>query len=104
MRADALLARWGVLAIVITRPVPLLLETTALLPGASGVGWSRTAGAALLGSLPAAVLYALAGAAAADAVSTPLVFALVLALAAATWLLGAVTGSRPSHEPRQGVT
>lgn len=102
-RADALLARWGTLAIVVTRPVPLLAETTVLLAGASGVGWARTAGAAVVGSLPAAVLYALAGAAAADVASTPVVFAFVLALAAATWLAGAVTGRRRSHEPTGGV-
>lgn len=102
-RADALLARWGTLAIVVTRPVPLLAETTVLLAGASGVGWARTAAAAALGSLPAAVLYALAGAAAADVASTPVVFGLVLMLAAATWLVGVVAGRRGSHEPNRGV-
>jgi uncharacterized membrane protein YdjX (TVP38/TMEM64 family) len=30
-RAEGLLARWGTLAIVVTRPVPLLAETTAIM-------------------------------------------------------------------------
>lgn len=34
-RADRLLSRWGVLAVVVTRPVPLLAETTVILAGAS---------------------------------------------------------------------
>lgn len=102
-RADALLARWGTLAIVVTRPVPLLAETTVLLAGASGLGWARTAAAAALGSLPAAVLYALAGAAATDVASAPVVFGVVLALAAATWFAGAMTGRRRSPKPTEGV-
>ena len=101
-RADALLARWGTLAIVVTRPVPLLAETTVLLAGASGLGWARTAGAAVLGSLPAALLYALAGATAADVAGAPAVFALVLLLAAVTWAVGAVAGTRRSG-PTEGV-
>jgi membrane protein DedA with SNARE-associated domain len=55
-RADALLARWGVLAVVVTRPVPLLAETTVILAGASPLGWRRTAAAALVGSAATAVL------------------------------------------------
>ncbi len=34
-RADRLLARWGTLAIIITRPVPLLAQTTAVMAGTS---------------------------------------------------------------------
>ncbi len=61
-RAGALLARWGVLAIVVSRPVPMLAETVAILAGASPLGWTQATLAALAGSFPAAVLYALAGA------------------------------------------
>jgi uncharacterized membrane protein YdjX (TVP38/TMEM64 family) len=63
-RAARLLSRWGVLGIVVTRPVPLLAETVAIMAGASPLGWLRTALAALVGSLPPALLYALTGAAA----------------------------------------
>jgi uncharacterized membrane protein YdjX (TVP38/TMEM64 family) len=99
-RADALLARWGVLAIVVTRPVPLLAETTVILAGASPLGWRRTAVAALVGSVPAAVLYALAGSVAAGLGNPVAVFALVLLLAGATWALGAA-GGRQVAPPTQ---
>ncbi len=61
-RADAFLARWGALAIVFSRPVPIAAETLALLAGASPLTWRRFLPAAALGCLPPAVLYALAGA------------------------------------------
>jgi uncharacterized membrane protein YdjX (TVP38/TMEM64 family) len=85
-RADALLARWGTLAIVVSRPICLLAETTAILAGASrSVSWARMTAAAAIGSLPAAVLYAIAGAVAASFENLLVVFAIVLALAAVTW-------------------
>ena len=65
-RADRLLRRWGVLAIVVTRPVPILAETTAFVAGTSSLGWRPSLVAALVGSLPAALLYAVAGALAAS--------------------------------------
>ena len=83
--ADRLLTRWGALAIVVTRPVPLVAELVTILAGASPLGWGRAMLAVLLGSLPAALLYALAGAASASLEAGALVFALVL-------LLGAVFG------------
>lgn len=87
-RADYLLRRWGALAIIVTRPVPLLAETVALLAGASRMSWGRVAAAALLGSLPPALLYALTGAAVANLRSTALMFALVILVAGSFWLLG----------------
>lgn len=87
-RADYLLRRWGALAIIVTRPVPLLAETVALLAGASSMSWGRAAAAALAGSLPPALLYALTGAAVANIRSTALVFVLVMLVAGSFWMIG----------------
>ena len=87
-RADLLLDRWGTLAIIVTRPIPLLAETVAIMAGASPVGWGRTALAALAGSLPPALLYALMGAAVASFQSTSLMFAFVLLVAGIFWVVG----------------
>jgi uncharacterized membrane protein YdjX (TVP38/TMEM64 family) len=87
-RADDLLRRWGVLAIVVTRPVPLLAETVAIIAGTSTLGWWSTALAALLGSLPPALLYAVSGAAVANLQSTTLVFVLVIIIAGLVWVVG----------------
>jgi uncharacterized membrane protein YdjX (TVP38/TMEM64 family) len=102
-RADALLDRWGLLAVLVTRPVPLLAETTVILAGTSRLGWGRTALAALLGSLPAALLYALAGSVAAELASPVAVFALVVLLAGATWGLGTMIERRGSRRTTEGV-
>lgn len=87
-RADALLERWGALAVVVTRPVPILAETVAILAGTSPLGWPRFLLATAAGTLPAALLYAVTGATAARLDSTILVFALVLLAAAAFWWAG----------------
>jgi len=103
-RADALLARWGMLAIVVTRPVPLLAETTVILAGASPLSWRRTALAAIVGSVPAAVLYALAGSAATGLANPVAVFALVLLLAGATWALGVAGGRQVAPPTEEGTS
>ncbi|BDP41938.1 hypothetical protein DAETH_19070 [Deinococcus aetherius] len=86
-RSEALLRRWGLLAIVVTRPVPLLAETVAVLAGASPLGWPQVALAAALGALPSALLYALAGATA-SGIGTVWVFVAVGLIAACFWLVG----------------
>jgi uncharacterized membrane protein YdjX (TVP38/TMEM64 family) len=88
-RADQILARWGALAVVVTRPIPLLAETVAIMAGASAsLGWGRMALAALVGSLPPALLYALTGASVANFQSTSLMFGVVLLVTGSFWLIG----------------
>ena len=87
-RADEMLVRWGALAVVITRPVPILAETVAIIAGTCSLGWGRMALASLLGSLPAALLYALTGAGYANFHSFVLVFVAVLLVAGGFWVIG----------------
>jgi uncharacterized membrane protein YdjX (TVP38/TMEM64 family) len=63
-RAAPALEQPGMLAIALTRPGPVIAETTAILAGAAGMPVARLAAAAAIGSIPPAVAYALAGAAA----------------------------------------
>jgi uncharacterized membrane protein YdjX (TVP38/TMEM64 family) len=87
-RANDLLERWGLLAIVVTRPIPLLAETVAIMAGASPLGWSRTALAAFAGSVPPALLYALTGASAGRFENTALMFLFVLFVTGLFWIVG----------------
>jgi uncharacterized membrane protein YdjX (TVP38/TMEM64 family) len=87
-RADQLLKRWGALAIIVTRPVPLLAETVAIIAGTSSLGWGRTTLAAVAGSLPPALLYAITGASVANLQNTTLVFGLVILIAGFFWIIG----------------
>jgi uncharacterized membrane protein YdjX (TVP38/TMEM64 family) len=87
-RANDLLGHWGMLAIVVTRPIPLLAETVAIMAGASPLGWGRTALAAFAGSVPPALLYALTGASAGRFENTALMFLFVLFVTGLFWIVG----------------
>ena len=86
--ASALLARWGVAAVALTRPVPILAETVAILAGSSRLTWLQTAFAAAVGSLVPAMTYAWAGAHAREA-NHALIFGGVMLLTAILWWIGA---------------
>jgi uncharacterized membrane protein YdjX (TVP38/TMEM64 family) len=88
-RAGRLLSRWGALAVLITRPVPVVAETVAVLAGTSPMRWSVAAVAGAAGTVPPAVLYAAVGASGGTAVEAVLVlgigmFPLLLAVVAVT--------------------
>jgi uncharacterized membrane protein YdjX (TVP38/TMEM64 family) len=100
-RVDHLIERWGALAVVVTRPVPMLAETTAIVAGASPMGWRKLTLAALAGSLPPALVYAVAGSFAASFASAALVFVLVLLATGLFWLLGRRFESRTSEGTRR---
>ena len=93
-RADAMLARWGALAILVTRPIPLLAETTAILAGASPLGWGKSMLAALAGALPSCLLYALTGATSRSFDSGLYAFACVLVVAGGLYFVGRRAGRR----------
>ena len=61
-RASALLDRYGVWAIILTRPVPVLAETVAIMAGTGRLRWWQAAWAGALGTLLPAVGYAALGA------------------------------------------
>jgi uncharacterized membrane protein YdjX (TVP38/TMEM64 family) len=84
-RADRLFSRWGLVAIILSRPVPMLAETVAFAAGGSSLPWRTALIAAALASVPMTVVYAVAGAAAATFTSGAVVFVAVamVALAAA---------------------
>ena len=95
-RASRLLERWGALAIVATRPVPVLAETVSILAGASRLSWGRAMLASFAGTLPAALAFALAGSAAASLKAGTLVFFGVVLLGAAFWVAGRRRDARTS--------
>jgi uncharacterized membrane protein YdjX (TVP38/TMEM64 family) len=84
-RIEQMLTRWGALALIVTRPVPLLAETVAVMAGASTMRWSRAAVASLAGSLPPALLYALTGSVAASFQNGTLIFGFILLVSGLFW-------------------
>ena len=54
--------RWGPLAVVVSRPLPLVAEAAAILAGATGMGWREFLLAAGGGNLAIALVWSIAGA------------------------------------------
>ncbi|GGO29593.1 hypothetical protein GCM10008949_23340 [Deinococcus humi] len=91
--AQRWIARWGLLAVTLSRPVPLLAESVAILAGTSALPWWQVGLAAALGSLPAAVLYAVTGAFAVTG-SWFWLPGLLLVSTGVMWLIGRTLGRR----------
>ncbi|HEX2295721.1 MAG TPA: VTT domain-containing protein [Actinomycetota bacterium] len=87
LRSQELLDRWGVLGIVASRPVPLVAETVMVLAGAARMPWGAALAAAVAGSLPEVVVYALAGSVAASFGNTAAIFLSLLAVVAVAWVV-----------------
>ena len=84
-------------------PITKDSKLRVLLAGASGMPVRRVAVAAALGSLPAALLYAVAGAVGAGLASPLTIAAGVVLVTAVTWGLGAVGGRWGRAEQEQGL-
>lgn len=87
-RADRFFRRWGAMAVLVSRPVPIIAETIAILAGTTPMGWGRFLTSVLLGNLPPAILYAFAGASAKNASYSIAIFLILVGLAGGWWLLG----------------
>lgn len=74
-RSQEALERWGLAAVALSRPLPLLAETVAVAAGAAGFRMGRFAVGSLLGTLPAAMVFAALGAAGAQGTPLPLLVA-----------------------------
>lgn len=84
-RAGAFLRRWGVVAIAVSRPIPVLAETVAILAGSSPLTWSQALLAGLAGSIAPSLAYAWAGESAQELGMQGVIFAGVLAMTALTF-------------------
>lgn len=83
-----LLERWGPVAIIVTRPIPLLAEAVAVLAGTSPMRWTTITWAASVGLLPFILLQTFAGVGAAATGNIALVAGLALLLATVFWWVG----------------
>jgi uncharacterized membrane protein YdjX (TVP38/TMEM64 family) len=86
-RAAALMERYGMWAVIISRPVPMLAETVAILSGVERLPWRQVLLAGGVGNLIPAVAYAAVGALAASFVNGVVVFAAVCLVALVVGLI-----------------
>lgn len=87
-RAQAFLLRWGDLAIILSRPIPVLAEAVAILSGSMRVSPLRLTAFSALGLYPPCLLYAFAGSRAGAAPESWQALLWVLGVALLTWVAG----------------
>jgi uncharacterized membrane protein YdjX (TVP38/TMEM64 family) len=93
-RVAELLQRYGTAAIILSRPVPLLAESVAMVAGAAGMPWWRLLAAGTAGIVPLSMVYALAGARSGQA-GGAVVAVVVIFLAGAALALSALRHRQP---------
>jgi uncharacterized membrane protein YdjX (TVP38/TMEM64 family) len=86
--AERIMNKWGILAVIVTRPIPILSETVSIMAGTASLNWKQMFLASFFGLLPGAFIYALAGAKAFTADNGVYSFLIVLLIAGIFWLAG----------------
>jgi uncharacterized membrane protein YdjX (TVP38/TMEM64 family) len=99
-RARILLDRYGIWAVIVSRPVPMLAETVGILAGAGGMRWWQVGWAGALGNVVPAIAYAAVGAYSRTFADGAVIFLLVLVLATLAWILQVVwrKAARPAPD------
>lgn len=97
---EAAVRRYGLLALVVCRPVPVLAEATVLVAGAMGVPFWRAVGVSTAANLGVAAAYAVPGAVADGPGWVLVVFAASCAVPALLWMIVAwpARGVRPADD------
>jgi uncharacterized membrane protein YdjX (TVP38/TMEM64 family) len=98
-RARALVERRGAIAIVATRPLPLIAETVTIVAGASGMPWRTAVVASAIGTLPEAVAYALAGSVSASFKNAAVVWGFFLLIVTVFWVAERRLAKRGAGDP-----
>ncbi len=87
-QANAFILRYGLLAIIVSRLLPIVAETVAIMAGTTDIGWKRMLVATSVGAVPPALIYAIAGSATTDFASGLLVTVGVIIVALIAWIIG----------------
>jgi uncharacterized membrane protein YdjX (TVP38/TMEM64 family) len=103
-RAHRLAERAGPVALIVSRPVPILCEATPIAAGIAGMEIGRFLFAVALGNLGVGVVYAAIGAAAVQRTSTELLMLGAIGVPLAAWLgWQAIERWRKGSETKEGT-
>jgi len=87
-RANAFFLKHGMMAVIVSRPIPVLAESVSIIAGMSWMPARTFFPAVLLGLLPTSIIYAVAGAYALNLKSGLFVFLAVMMIAGGVWVMG----------------
>lgn len=90
-QSNRLLRRWGMLAVLVSRPIPIIAESISIMAGMMLMPEKKFLFAAWLGIMPASVLLAYTGVYALNIESGLLSFGLVMLIAGIFWAIGIYT-------------
>lgn len=100
-RMRGTVARYGAFAILLTRPLPVVMETLSVVAGLGDMKRSAFLFASILGTLPICVVYAYAGAFSLDAGSLLPALTAAVAIPAIGWIVWRRVAT-PPQGPRAG--
>jgi uncharacterized membrane protein YdjX (TVP38/TMEM64 family) len=92
--AKALMQKWGMTALIVSRSIPVLAETVSIIAGTAQMKWQQILWASVIGLFPAAIIYAVTGAMSLQIESAAWSFVLVLIVAAIFWSVGRFAGKK----------
>ena len=84
-RGNRILQRWGIPALIFTKPLPILAETTAIMSGVAKLPFIKSLMATMAGSLLVSVLYAWSGSQSKDFDFTIIIFITLICLSIIAW-------------------
>ncbi|MES2727914.1 MAG: VTT domain-containing protein [Bacteroidota bacterium] len=85
--AEKIFKQWGYLALIISRPIPLLSESISIVAGTQGMSLSSVCLSAFAGSLPGALLYAYYGSTSNNEQNQYIPFLLVMGIAVLAFII-----------------
>ncbi len=103
-RAHMLAQRAGPVALIVSRPVPIMCELTPIAAGVAGMECRRFVSAVALGNLGVGIMYAAIGAAAVERTSTALLMLGAIGVPLSAWLgWQAIERWRKGSETKEGT-
>jgi uncharacterized membrane protein YdjX (TVP38/TMEM64 family) len=90
LEAERLFSKWGMIMLIVSRPIPLLSESISIIAGMHKVSISTLVISTLLGSIPGAWVYAYYGFTSNQVSNQYLGFLLVMAIAALAFILSII--------------
>jgi len=98
-RANVFFGRYGMIAVIVSRPIPILAEAISIIAGVARMPLPQFLSAVLIGLLPTAIIYAVAGAYAVTLNSGLYAFIAVMLLAGTVWFAGRTLTRSNSRGP-----
>lgn len=86
--ANRFFQKYGMIAVILSRPIPIFAEAVSITAGLSGMSRRRLLWGSVLGLLPAAILFALVGTYAVEWDAGTYALLAVVAVAGGVWFLG----------------